>query len=97
MYVFSECKFEVNGFIAQTVAHLPFGVIVKTDDVCCCCRPDEHPTRSYLIPPNFPHADHYPLQQYLTLNSHCSEINDQHNVIITLMQASSASNASTTR
>lgn len=66
MYVFSECGFEVNGFIAQTVAYLPFCVIVKTDDVCCC-RPDEHPTRSYLIPPNFPHADHHPLQQYIKL------------------------------
>ena len=41
MYVFSECDFEVNGFIAQTVAYFPFCVIVKTDDVCCCCRPDE--------------------------------------------------------
>ena len=34
MYVFSECEFEVNSFIAQTVAYLPFRVIVKTDDVC---------------------------------------------------------------
>ena len=35
MYVLSECEFEVNGFIAHTVAYLPFGVMVK-NDVCCC-------------------------------------------------------------